>query len=157
MLKAYLNVFVFQGVILYVLSLPLFFMMTAEPYPLHWWHYLGLLVWLIGAFYEVVGDWQLQQFKANPANKGKLLTTGLWSTTRHPNYFGEALSWWGIYLLSITSVVSLSGIIGPLGITLLLLFVSGVPLLEQKYKDRPDFQAYAAKTAKFFPGIKKNA
>lgn len=153
-LKAYLNVFVLQGVILYILSQPLFFIMTADASPVRWWHYLGLIVWLMGAFYEIVGDWQLQQFKANPANKGKLLTTGLWATTRHPNYFGESLSWWGIFLLTLTTAVSLVGIIGPISITFLLLYVSGVPLLEKKHKDRPDFQAYAAKTAKFFPGIK---
>lgn len=83
------------------------------------------------------------------------MTTGLWSTTRHPNYFGEALSWWGIFILTITSVGSLIGIIGPIIITLLLLFVSGVPLLEKKYRDRPDFQVYAQKTAKFVPFIGK--
>ncbi|CAO1611260.1 DUF1295 domain-containing protein [Brochothrix thermosphacta] len=154
-LKAYLNVFVLQGVLLYIVALPLFKVTTAEPAEMSWWNYLGIIIWVIGFAYEVIGDWQLTAFKNNPANKGKLLTTGLWSTTRHPNYFGEALSWWGIFILTITSVGSLIGIIGPIIITLLLLFVSGVPLLEKKYRDRPDFQVYAQKTAKFVPFIGK--
>ena len=108
-----------------------------------------------GFFFEVVGDYQLEQFKKDPANKGKLLTTGLWRLTRHPNYFGEATCWIGIFLIAVTGISNSWLIVSPLIITLLLLFVSGVPLLEKKYRKREDFKAYAAKTSKFFPVIGK--
>ncbi|MBC1359419.1 DUF1295 domain-containing protein [Listeria booriae] len=152
-LKTYLNVFVLQGVLLYIISLPIFLVNTTAGTDFLWWNYVGIVVWLVGFIFEVGGDEQLRRFKQKPENKGKLMTTGLWQYTRHPNYFGEALSWWGIFLITITSAATLWGFIGPLIITLLLLFVSGVPLLEKKYKDRADFQAYAKRTSKFIPTI----
>lgn len=152
-LKAYLNVFVLQGVLLYIVSLPILLINTTKVDSFYWWNTAGIAIWLIGFFFEVVGDWQLTKFKQRAENHGQLLTTGLWSLTRHPNYFGEALSWWGIYVITLTTVANIWGIIGPIIITLLLLFVSGVPLLEKKYKDRPDFIEYAKKTAKFVPII----
>lgn len=154
-LKAFLNVFVLQGVLLMIVSMPILFVMTGTSNQLYWWNILGVVLWLIGFGYEVIGDYQLAQFKKNTQNKGRLLTSGLWSTTRHPNYFGESLVWWGIFLVTLNEGRNLWGMIGPLVITLLLLFVSGVPLLEKKYKERPDFKAYAEKTAKFLPFIGK--
>lgn len=154
-LKAFLNVFVLQGVLLMIVSLPILLVNTGTSTVVGWWTILGIILWVIGFGYEVIGDYQLAQFKKNPENKSKLLTTGLWSTTRHPNYFGEALAWWGVFLVTLNESRNMWGIIGPIVITLLLLFVSGVPLLEKKYKDRPDFKAYAKKTAKFVPFIGK--
>lgn len=154
-LKAYLNVFILQGVLLLVVSMPILFVMTSSVNNFYWWNGVGILFWLIGFGYETISDYELTKFKKESSNRGKLLTTGLWSTTRHPNYFGEALSWWGIFLVSLNDTRNIWGIIGPITITLLLLFVSGVPLLEKKYKDRPDFIIYANKTAKFFPFIGK--
>lgn len=154
-LKAFLNVFVLQGVLLMIVSLPILLVNTGTSTVVGWWTILGIILWVIGFGYEVIGDYQLAQFKKNPVNKGKLLTTGLWSTTRHPNYFGEALSWWGVFLVTLNESRNMWGIIGPIVITLLLLFVSGVPLLEKKYKNRPDFKVYAEKTAKFVPFIGK--
>lgn len=154
-LKAYLNVFVLQGVLLLVVSMPILFTMTSSATEFYWWNGLGIVVWLIGFGFETIGDYELAQFKKDHRNQGKLLTTGVWSATRHPNYFGEALSWWGIFLVSLNEFRNLWGIIGPVTITLLLLFVSGVPLLEKKYKNRPDFIAYANKTSKFIPFIGK--
>ncbi|PCS05424.1 hypothetical protein RU86_GL000803 [Lactococcus piscium] len=154
-LKAFLNVFVLQGVLLMIVSLPILLVNTGTSTVVGWWTILGIIIWVIGFGYEVIGDYQLTQFKKNPDNKGKLLTTGLWSTTRHPNYFGEALAWWGVFLVTLNESRNMWGIIGPIVITLLLLFVSGVPLLEKKYKERPDFKAYAKKTAKFVPFIGK--
>ncbi|MGX7262762.1 DUF1295 domain-containing protein [Enterococcus crotali] len=154
-LKAYLNVFVLQGVLLLIVSMPILLVMTRPVNDFYWWNGLGVVVWIVGFGYETVGDYELTKFKQISSNQGKLLTTGLWSTTRHPNYFGEALSWWGIFLISLNDTRNIWGIIGPVVITLLLLFVSGVPLLEKKYKDRPDFVAYANKTPKFVPFIGK--
>lgn len=153
-LKAYLNVFVLQGVLLCVVALPIFLVVTGSEKAFYWWNWLGIIVWGIGFAFETIGDYQLTVFKRH-AEKGTLLTTGLWSLTRHPNYFGEALSWWGIFLISLNEPRNLWGIIGPVTITLLLLFVSGVPLLEKKNKEKPGYQTYANKTPKFVPFIGK--
>jgi len=156
-IKAFFKVFMLQGLLLYIISLPIqFSMMTikvvSEPFEFVIWG-LGILLWFIGFYFEAVGDAQLKTFKKDPANKGKIMQSGLWKYTRHPNYFGEALMWWSIWIVSIATLEMLSfvGFVGPLLITLLLLFVSGVPLLEKKYKDNKDFQAYAKKTSIFFP------
>lgn len=157
MLKAYLIVFLFQGLLLYIISLPIQFAMWTGVALADTTSIIiyvgGVLLWLIGFFFEAVGDHQLKVFKQKPENKGKIMSTGLWRYTRHPNYFGEALMWWAIWLLSIAGLglFNMTGIIGPVLITYLLLFVSGVPLLEKRYKDNADFQAYAKKTSIFFP------
>lgn len=113
--------------------------------------YLGMLVWVIGFVFESLGDWQLYKFKANPANKGQLMTQGLWAYTRHPNYFGEATQWWGIYIMALTDFSNWWLFFSPLVITLLVRYVSGVPLLENKYQNRPDWQAYKQRTSVFIP------
>lgn len=154
-LKAFLNVFVLQGVLLFIIALPITHTFANETADFHWWQVVGIVLWVIGFIFEVGGDSQLENFKKNPANKGKLLTTGFWAVTRHPNYFGEALSWWGVFLVAFTGLTASWLIISPVVITLLLLFVSGVPLLEKKYQDREDFKQYANKTSKFFPIIGK--
>ena len=108
-----------------------------------------------GFAFEVIGDRQLAAHLRDPANKGRLMTGGLWSTTRHPNYFGEATLWWGIGLIALPSANGWVGLLGPLTITLLLVFVSGVPLLERKYAGRPDWEAYKARTSMFVPWFPK--
>lgn len=118
---------------------------------------LGLAVWVIGFLFESIGDWQLKQFKADTANKGRLITTGLWHYSRHPNYFGEATQWWGLYLMAIGHGQRLWLVVSPLVITLFLVYVSGVPMLEKKYAGRPDWEAYKRRTSKFFPWFPKKA
>ncbi|MDO9628519.1 MAG: DUF1295 domain-containing protein [Acholeplasmataceae bacterium] len=155
-IKAYFIVFMLQMSFLYVISLPIQLVnlvrvdidMTGYVIVL-----VGVILWLIGFYFEAVGDQQLKNFKKNPENKGKILSTGLWKYTRHPNYFGEALMWWAVWVVSMSSLslIPLYGIVGPIFITYLLLFVSGVPLLEKKYKNNEAFQAYAKKTSIFFP------
>lgn len=155
--KAFFKVFFLQGVLLYIIALPIMHIFASNPKSdtFSWWQIIGVILWMIGFTFEVAGDYQLEQFKMNPANKGKLLTSGFWSLTRHPNYFGEALTWWGVFLVAFTQLSDAWLLISPVLITLLLLFVSGVPLLEEKYKDRPDFQEYAKHTPKFVPFIGK--
>jgi len=156
-LKAFFKVFMLQGILLYIISLPIQFAMQTKKgvsEPLEFVILgIGILLWIVGFYFEAVGDAQLKTFKKEPANKGKIMQSGLWKYTRHPNYFGEALMWWSVWIVSIATLELLSfiGFVGPLLITLLLLFVSGVPLLEKKYKDNKDFQAYAKKTSIFFP------
>lgn len=153
--KAYFKVYMLQGVLLFLIALPIIFANSSEVQSLGIPAILGIILWVVGFFFEAVGDRQLKDFKSKPENKGKIMTEGLWSYTRHPNYFGEAVQWWGIFLIAITSLAQIWLIESPLIITLLLLFVSGVPLLEKKYKDRADFQAYARRTPKFFPWFPK--
>jgi steroid 5-alpha reductase family enzyme len=99
----------------------------------------GLAVWAVGFAFEAVGDAQLARFRADPANAGRVMDRGLWSWTRHPNYFGDCLVWWGLSVLS------------PLVMTLLLTRGSGKPLLERHLADRPGYAAYVARTSGFVP------
>ncbi len=114
--------------------------------------FAGLGLWMIGFFFEAAGDEQLRRFKARPENKGKLMTKGLWAWTRHPNYFGDAAMWWGIFLIGLTGNIGRIWLVfSPLLMTFMLLYVSGVPMLEKKYRGRADWEAYAKQTSKFFP------
>jgi steroid 5-alpha reductase family enzyme len=117
---------------------------------------LGLLIWVTGFLFEVIGDQQLSGFKSDPANKGKVMDRGLWAYTRHPNYFGEMLMWWGIFLIVISAPGRLWTIISPITITFLLLKVSGVTLLEKTIVEtRPGYAEYRNRTNAFFPWFPK--
>jgi steroid 5-alpha reductase family enzyme len=151
LLISYLRVFLLQGAILLVIAIPLF-VSAAEVGPrLDVWAALGTVLWTAGFLFETIGDAQLRRFKADPANRGRLMTTGLWGYTRHPNYFGEALLWWGIGVMVLPLPNGWLALLGPAGLTLLLLRVSGVPMLEKKYEGNPEFEAYRARTSAFFP------
>lgn len=154
-LKAYLNVFILQGVFAYIVALPIMATNTSPTQSLGILSYAGIALWVIGFLFESVGDAQLKAFKAKAENKGKIMTTGLWAYTRHPNYFGEALMWWGIFLIAFTGLSDLPSLISPVFMNYLLRYVSGVPLLERKYKNREDFQAYAKRTPIFIPWFPK--
>ncbi|MBS4201138.1 DUF1295 domain-containing protein [Bacillus sp. FJAT-49732] len=149
--KMFLNVYILQLVLLFIIAQPILITSQSASEGLGVLDYIGLGLWIIGYFFEVVGDHQLKKFKSKPENKGKLMTSGLWKYTRHPNYFGEATLWWGIFLISFSSPNGWAGIFSPIIITLLLSFVSGVPLLEKRFKDHPDFEAYSHRTSKFIP------
>lgn len=118
---------------------------------LHFVSMAGLLVWLVGYFFEVVGDWQLDTFIRNKPKKDSVLSTGLWRYTRHPNYFGEVTMWWGIWLMVATLPMGYIALISPLTITFLILKVSGIPLLEKSFADNSNFQEYKKHTSAFFP------
>jgi steroid 5-alpha reductase family enzyme len=150
-LRSFLQVFMLQGILLLMVAIPVIFVNQAPAAPLGWLDLLGLAIWLYGFGFEAIGDWQLLQFIRNPANKGKLMTSGLWRYTRHPNYFGEVTLWWGIWLMTLALPGGLLTIIGPLTITILILKVSGIPMLEKPYEDRADFQEYKRSTSAFFP------
>jgi steroid 5-alpha reductase family enzyme len=154
-LKAFINVYMTQMVLMFVIALPIILINRYTQSAFKPWVWIGLAVWMVGYFFEVVGDAQLAAFIRNPANKGKLMTLGLWKYTRHPNYFGEATLWWGIFFIALSVADGRYSLISPLTITLLLLFVSGVPLLEKKYKDRADFKAYKKRTNIFIPWFPK--
>lgn len=151
--RSFFQIYLLQWFLMQLVSLPILLAVTPVPLsPLI--TALALLIWGLGFFFETVGDYQLTLFKKNLKNKGKLMTTGLWSLTRHPNYFGEATLWWGIALLAYFKTNSLLAFVGPLTIDFLLFYVSGIPLLEAKYKGRKDWEVYKRKTPAFFPRLK---
>ena len=150
-LRSFLQVFMLQGILLLLVALPVLFVNQAPPAPLGWFDLLGLVIWLTGFCFEALGDWQLRAFISNPANKGRLMTGGLWRYTRHPNYFGEVTLWWGIWLMTLALPGGWLTVVGPITITFLILKVSGIPMLEKPYQDRPDFQEYQHRTSAFFP------
>lgn len=141
-------VFGLQGLLMLIISAPVIAVFAKPPAPLDVYAYAGVALWSVGAFFEWVGDWQLTRFKADPANKGKVLDTGLWAWTRHPNYFGDTCVWWGIWLVS----HDLSVVFAPALMTFLLVKWSGVPLLEAGLKKRRSgYSAYIERTSSFFP------
>lgn len=150
--RSLLQVFLLQGALMWLISAPLLLAQTqATPAALGMLDALGTLLWLTGFAFEAGGDWQLQRFKANPANAGRVLDSGLWRYTRHPNYFGDALLWWGLYLLAAASPAGVWAIGSPLLMMVLLMRVSGVTLLEQTLAQRPAYREYIARTPAFFP------
>ena len=153
--KSFFFIFMLQGFFMLVVSLPVIVLFSSPARPLGALDIIGAAVFLAGFFFEAVGDFQLAAHVRDPGNKGKLMTRGLWSITRHPNYFGEAALWWGIGLIALPSANGWVALAGPVAITVLLLFVSGVPLLEKKYAGRPDWEAYKARTPMFFPWLPK--
>jgi steroid 5-alpha reductase family enzyme len=156
-LRSYMQIYILQGFLMFLISLPLLSINQNSYSSLKWLDFIGIMIWLFGFFFEAVSDAQLSKFLKNPANKGKLMTTGLWKYTRHPNYFGEVTLWWGIWLISVSETLKIFTIIGPLTITFLILKVSGIPMLEKRMEQHPDFAKYKEKTSAFIPWfVKKN-
>ena len=147
------KVFILQAVFLWVISLALQIgQLAATPGRLTGFDFLGLCLWLLGFFFESVSDFQLARFKANPRNKGKVMNQGLWAYSRHPNYFGESLIWWGIFVIALATPNSWWTIISPLVITAVLLKMTGIPLIEKTISDkRPGYRDYMMKTNAFIP------
>ncbi len=147
----YFRVFIVQGLLAVVVSLSIIMINASDVTAIQTLAVVGGLVWLAGFLFESVGDKQLRQHLADPKNKGKLMTSGLWSYTRHPNYFGEVVQWWGIFIIALSVPYGWISIIAPLTITSLILFVSGVPLTERAFDGRPGWAAYKKRTSIFLP------
>ncbi len=156
-LRSFAQVYLLQGFLQLLIASPILLLVAFEQSPLGLLDYAGALLWGIGFVFEAVGDYQLMRFKQNPESKGKLMMTGLWRYTRHPNYFGEITQWWGIFVITVSSPFGWLAIISPVTITFLLLYVSGIPMLEKKYEGREDFARYKAQTNALIPWIPKNA
>lgn len=150
-LRSYAQVFLLQGILLFVVALPVLLVNRSDDKTFGFLDFAGALVWLFGFLFEAVGDSQLAKFIGDPANKGKLMRSGLWRYTRHPNYFGEVVQWWGIWLIALSVPNGLISVIGPLTITILILKVSGIPMLERKMEENPEFAEYKLGTSAFFP------
>lgn len=148
--RTYLKIFILQGVIISIVLLPFTLTLTNSSQP-HSPLLIGLVVWLIGFFFEVLGDKQLDTFIQKKNKTSTIMKTGLWKYTRHPNYFGESTMWFGIAYIAYTSGASFFGFLSPFLITYLLLFVSGIPMLEKKWEGIPEWEVYKAKTSAFIP------
>lgn len=158
-LKSIYIIFGLQAVLAWIISLPLFGAIASSNDPellqLQFLDYLGALIMLTGFIWQTFADWQLARFKSQVSNQGKVLDTGLWRYSRHPNYFGECCIWWGFYLIAVAGGAWWS-IISPILMTVLLLKVSGVALLEKDISARrPAYAEYIKKTNAFIPGIPK--
>jgi steroid 5-alpha reductase family enzyme len=147
-------VFSLQGIIAWLVSLPLLAAIVSHT-PINLLDYLGVTVWFVGMIFETGADWQLARFKANPTNQGKVLDTGLWRYTRHPNYFGNACIWAGLFVIGLAAGGWWS-ILSPVMMTFLLRKVSGVALIEKDMPQRrPAYGDYIRQTNAFFPGPPK--
>ena len=154
---SYFQVFLLQGILMWLISAPLLAInFFSNDNQLNILDFAGIVIWIIGFTFEAGGDWQLIRFKMNRENKGKLLTSGFWKYTRHPNYFGDAAAWWGFTLISMAAG-SFLPVLSAVLMTWLLVKVSGVALLEKSLKNtKPGFEEYVRKTNAFFPWFPKN-
>lgn len=153
--RSFFKVFLLQGIIMLIVAAPLIAVLAANPTDTNCsCEYAGFGLWLVGFMFEAGGDSQLSRFKKDPANKGKLLTTGYWSVTRHPNYFGDAAQWWGFWLFAFSAGAWWT-VFSPLIMTFLLVKVSGVAMLERTMKTKPGYEEYIARTSAFFPWFPK--
>ena len=141
----YFKVFITQGFFMWLICFPLYNSIGG----LQFFNIPGILIWLLGFYFESTADRQLKVFINNPSHKGKIMQSGLWAYSRHPNYFGEVTMWWGIWLLNLST--NWWTVIGPLTITFLILKVSGVPLLEKKYEGNAEFADYKRRVSVFIP------
>ncbi len=151
-LRSLFQVYLFQGLLMIVIGYPF---IHAAVYgadsQLGILSVLGVAVWCVGYFFEVVSDYQLDVFIKNPTNKGAVMDQGLWQYSRHPNYFGEVTMWWGVWLITLSLPFGIFTIISPLVITFLILEVSGIPMLEKKFAGNPKFEEYKKRTSVFIP------
>ena len=154
-LRSFLQVYLLQAFLLLIIISPVLYAASFTQSEITIVSMIGIVIWLVGFYWQSVGDYQLRQFISTRKNKEEVLETGLWKYSRHPNYFGEITMWWGIYLVIWPLPNSLFLVVGPLTITLLLRFVSGVPMLERRYDRNEAYQLYKAKVPALFPWFAK--
>jgi steroid 5-alpha reductase family enzyme len=151
-LKSFTHVFMFQGLVLFMIAYPIIMVNVYAKAGVTILDLIGVFIWIVGFLYEVVADLQLRNFiSKEKTSDNPIMTRGLWKYSRHPNYFGEGLVWWGIFFIVLSIPNGWLGILSPLVITFFFLKVSGVPLLERKYLDNPAYQEYARRTSMFIP------
>lgn len=150
-LRSYFQVYLLQGFFLFVIISPVLVINRFSADALFLLDAVGVIIWCIGFFFEAVGDAQLARFIKSSNSSGKLMMEGLWRYSRHPNYFGEVLQWWGIWIIALSLPYGPWTVIGPLTITFLILKVSGIPMLEEKMSEHPDFAEYRRRVSMFFP------
>jgi steroid 5-alpha reductase family enzyme len=153
--RAYLQVFMLQGFIMFIVLSPSYAQFSNTDLSFGIPQFVGMALWIIGFYFEAVGDAQMMSFKSDSSNKGEVMNRGLWKFTRHPNYFGEALLWWGFGIFSLSVELWWLSLIGPAVITFFLLKVSGVAMLERKYDGNSKYAEYQRTTNAFLPWFPK--
>lgn len=149
--RSYAQVFLLQGALMLVIALPIVTIMASPRRSPGAWDAVGTAVWLAGVLTETTADAQLRAFLRDSSHRGRVMSWGLWRFSRHPNYFGEALTWWGLGLAALSGPRSGIALAGPLLLTLMLRFVSGVPMLEKRNAAKPGYLEYARRTSIFVP------
>ena len=155
-IKSYLQIFIFQGFLMLLIVSPILVIYTYSNNGIFPVVVIGILIWVCGFLFESISDHQLKKFTDNPQNKGRIMNKGLWHYSRHPNYFGEVTQWWAIGLIALPASFGWLGLIGPCVITFLIVKVSGVPMLENKYQNNLEYQAYKINTSMLLPIPRKS-
>lgn len=154
--KSYLNIFIAQAITLVVInSGALLVAVYGKPFQIALLDYVAVTIWILGFLIESIADLQMYKFKSNPNNKGKIYKKGFWKYTRHPNYLGECIMWFAIFLLALSLPYGIVAIVSPIVITLSLLKFTGINTVEDKLKNNPEYLEYINKTPKFLPNFKK--
>jgi steroid 5-alpha reductase family enzyme len=150
--RSFLQIYLLQGAVVFVVVFPVVATIVAPALGVTGLFVFGVALWVVGFLFESIGDAQLDRFIGNPANKGRIMMSGLWRYSRHPNYFGESLMWWGIAIAAAsTTSYGILVYASPILITYLLLFVSGVPMLEKRWAGNLEWESYARRTSVFVP------
>jgi steroid 5-alpha reductase family enzyme len=153
-IRSYFQIFLLQGLLMLLISTPILLISSSQYIALGFLDYIGVSLWIIGFLIETISDSQLKYFislKKNGKTKTRFANIGLWKYSRHPNYFGEILQWWAVGIIALSAPFGFVGLIGPGLITYLLIFVSGIPLLEKKFKEDPGWDKYIERTRKLIP------
>ncbi len=148
--KSYFYIFLLQWFFIAIISLPLLFLLT-KNITLTPQFIIGVILWIVWFVCEYVADAQMNAFRRDPNNKWKIIQTGLWRYSRHPNYFWELLMWWSLWIMSVHSLVSLVGIVSPLLLSYIIIFVTGIPMLESALAKREWFESYKKSTSILIP------
>ncbi len=154
-LRSYLQVYLLQGFFMWIISAPIIVVSMTKNQEITPFILVGSIIWLVGFVFESIGDYQLMLFRKHKQNKSDIMQTGLWKYSRHPNYFGEVLVWCGIFIIVLPLPFGIWAVISPITISYLLLYVSGIPMLEVKYNNNQAFQKYKQRTSAFPPMIPK--
>jgi len=149
-IRSFFQVYALQGFLMILIACPIFLINYQSNTSFNVLDVVGLILFTIGFYVEASADKQLANFKKNLNNKGKILQSGLWKYSRHPNYFGEVVLWWGIFFMALAGGWFFPAIISPVLIAFLILKVSGIPMLERKYTNNPEYEAYVKSTNAFF-------
>lgn len=148
--RSFFQIFILQGLLMILVAAGIV-VNSHNSSLITWYNVLGIVIWTTGFMIETISDRQLASFLAKPTNQSRIMTSGLWHYSRHPNYFGEILQWWGLFLIVLPSTFWYVALLSPLTITFLIVFVSGIPLLEKKFATKPGYAEYANRTSVLVP------
>ncbi len=151
LIKSYLKIYLFQGLIILLVGFPVLYTNSNDNPDLSWLDFIGIGLWVVGFYFEAIGDYQLRKFLKTPNKTKKVMDQGLWKYTQHPNYFGEVTIWWAFFLMVLNVSFGFVTIFGPALITFMIIKVSGVRLLDKRYEGNDEYADYKRRTSAFIP------